>query len=76
MLIYLHAKNKHPRSNQLGEMNQKPKKEILTLSHPCVAGMRTGENLLELVFGKKIIGLWKVKIKQDMLCFSVQLNQD
>ena len=35
MLIY--AKNKHPRSNHLGEMNQKPKKEILTLSHPCVA---------------------------------------
>ena len=37
MLIYLHAKNKYPSSNQLGEMNQKPKKEIFTLSHLCVA---------------------------------------
>ena len=37
MLIYLHATNQHPRLNHLGEMNQKPKKGIFTLSHPCVA---------------------------------------
>ena len=36
MLTYLHANNKHPRSNHLGDMNQKPKKEIFTLSHPCM----------------------------------------
>ena len=30
-------KKNHPRSNHLGEINQKPKKEIFTLSHPCVA---------------------------------------
>ena len=37
MLIYLHATNQHPRLNHLGEINQKPKKGIFTLSHPCVA---------------------------------------
>ena len=37
MLIYLHAKNKHPRSNHLGEMDQKQKKELFTLSHRGVA---------------------------------------
>ena len=37
MLICMYAKNNHPRSNHLGEINQKQKKEIFTLSHPCVA---------------------------------------
>ena len=37
MLNYLHATTQHPKSNHLGEMNQKSKKGILTLSHPCVA---------------------------------------
>ena len=37
MLIYLHATNQHPRLNHLGEINQKSKKGIFTLSHPCVA---------------------------------------
>ena len=32
-----HKVDKHPRSNHLGEMNQKPKKEIFTLSQPCLA---------------------------------------
>ena len=40
MLIYLHATNQHPRSNHLGEMSQKLKKGIFTLSHPCVAVFR------------------------------------
>ena len=46
MLNHLHAKNKHPsRSNHLGEMNQKPKKEILTLTHPCVAVQQSDANI-------------------------------
>ena len=30
-------KNQHPRSNLLGEINQKPTKGIFTLGQPCVA---------------------------------------
>ena len=44
MLIYLHATNQHPRLNHLGEMNQKPKKGISTLSHPCVAVIQVYES--------------------------------
>ena len=39
MLMYLHAKNKHPRSNLLGEMNQKPTKGIFTPGQPFVAAV-------------------------------------
>ena len=42
MLIYLHATNQHPRLNHLGEINQKPKKGIFTLSHLCVAVKASG----------------------------------
>ena len=31
IMLILHAKNQHPKSNHQGEMNQKPKKGIFTL---------------------------------------------
>ena len=47
MLIYLHATNQHPRLNHLGEMNQKPKKGIFTLSHSCVAVLSPHKHIIE-----------------------------